>query len=257
MNDVLKVFAELFGTDDSVSLDYHGDADEISEFMNYTGNGICQGEDNPDAYFIWNDSLLIIEHFKIDCSKRRTRKGSSSLEDEARTDREYMKMVDDPNQNTYCGRITAPTSYSYFINNAIETLSAHYKKIDTYISNVKKQENVQEFNKIRVCFVIEDASIIPPTVLRDGEMIGIVLTYCEEFLIYFKECRKLDWVLYLPSYYKQKITEPKGFFCSQKYIDEYLGHTEPYKNMRFVSWQPYVVGGKITYRISNSKEEKE
>ena len=167
MNDVLKVFAELLGTDESVSLDYHGDIDEISEFMSYTENGISKGEDNPDAYFILNDSLLIIEHFKIDCSKR-TRKGSSSLEDEARTDREFMKMLDDPNQNTYHGIITAPTSYSYFIKNAIETLSAHYKKIDNYISNVKKQEDVQEFSKIRICFVIEDASIIPPTVLHDG-----------------------------------------------------------------------------------------
>ena len=254
MNDVLKVFADLFGTDDSVNLDYHGELDEISEFMNYTENGISKGEDNPDAYFILNDNLLIIEHFKIDCSKR-TRKGSSSLEDEARTDREYMKMLDDPNQNIYHGIITAPTSYSYFIKNAIETLSAHYKKIDNYISNVKAQENVQEFSKIRVCFVIEDASIIPPTVLHDGEMTGVVLTYCKEFLVYFKKCRKLDWVLYLPSYYKQKITEPKGFFCSQKYINEYLAHTKPYKDMRFISWQPNVVGGKTTFKISNSREE--
>jgi hypothetical protein len=252
LNDVLNAFAELYGADGSFNIEYHGDSDEISEFMNYTENGICKGEDNPDAYFLLNDNLLIIEHFKIDCSKK-TRKGSLSLKDIARTDREFSEMLNDPNRNIYHSTITAPTSYNYFIKNSIETFSTHYKKIDTYIKNIKKQENILEFRSIRVCFVVEDVSIIPPTVIMDGKMTGILLTNCEEFLIHFKKCRNVDWLLYLPSDNNQRTTEPKGFFCSQKYIDKYFEHTVPYKNMRFISEQPDVAGGKITFIPSHNK----
>jgi hypothetical protein len=252
MNDVFNLWSKLFGKNDTAAIEFYGGISEVNICKAFFEEGVKGGTDNPDAYISLEDELLILEHFRIDCSKK-TKNGSLSLEEQARTDREYKQMLSSKDKNSYVGSINAFTSYQNYITNAICTFDKHYSRIDEYIRNVEAQEKHLTYKKIRVCFMIEDVSIAPPTVMINNDMTIVILTRCDEFLHHFSQNKSVDWLLFIPSGYNQYPT--KGYFCSQKDINVYIKKAIPYAKYKFIPWEPKVVGGKITLPSDNGLSE--
>ena len=250
MNDVFELFTKLFGQNTEIGIDFVGNICEVKKFIEFFENGEKGGTDNPDAYIFLGDELLIIEHFRVDCSKK-TRKGSSLLKECARTDREYNRMLTNPDEDFYHGSIDVHTSYADYISTAIQSFDEHYSKINAYIKNVKTKEEREAELKIRICFMIEDTSVLPPTVLIDDKMTAVILTRCKEFLEHFTNRKALEWLLFIPSSYSD--LEVKGYFCNQNDINDYIKYAVPYASYEFIPWKPQIVGGKIVIPEGNKK----
>lgn len=78
MNDVYKVLSNLFEPNGVVDVDYFGNNDEVNLLGWIIENYPQVDFEYPDAYYITNDTILIMEHFRYDCYKN-TKKGSLAL----------------------------------------------------------------------------------------------------------------------------------------------------------------------------------
>lgn len=156
-------------------------------------------------------------------------------------------MLDSDTQNCFNMIVDAPCSYSAYIENAVKVFDKHYARIGAYINHVKSQITSDMYVNFKICFLMEDVSIIGPTVFLNGHMENVQITLCKEFLDHLANRTMVDWILSIPannqinSHTKKKLV----YFYSKKYIDEYQRNARPYAHMKFISWLPHIVGGKI------------
>ena len=252
MNDVTEALGNLLATDGDINLCYYGNDDEIHALNDFL-HGHCHDFERPDAYYVFDKQILIVEHFRHDCYKR-TSKGSKGTEEDRRIDREFDKLLETGSPSTFHDVIDVNSSYNQYIQNVILIFDDHYRKIDAYVDRVKKdiEEKHPEIGCeiLRVCFLIEDKSLLPPTVQNEkGCQETILLLRSKEFLEHLANRPRVDWVMSIPA------QEGIVSFYSQKYSKDSLADTRPYAELKFIPLTPHTVGGIISIPVQHDQED--
>lgn len=150
-------------------------------------------KERPDGYAIYNNDLLILEHFEFDNS-RHTNKGSKQQQTYASTERELSDYLSKSN-DTYVANEYLEKTGRYYIENFRHNFISHYKKIKGYKENLRKELGTC-FNKIYVAFAINDNSCLGSFYRKDGQKNYINLLYSKEFLDIFEQNDEVDFVFF-------------------------------------------------------------
>lgn len=170
-------------------------------------NGRQQFDDRtnggPDFYSKKNNTILIIEHFEFDASKRIAGSESKIVIDHL--DKEIEK-ANPPYGETYQldqKQINHPIRN--YIDNALKSFEDHSMKISRYKTNLEIAGIINSESAIKVCFIAEDTTICG-SYYYDGEdrdgipAPALLLPLCYEFLNMFENQNIVDSMFCLSSY---------------------------------------------------------
>lgn len=230
LNEVEKVIEKYF--QDKIWADYYGEEKFIEKIMDIIVTGKRHPGDAPDMVIETEDRVLAIEHFEVDCYESG-KKGSKHRIEEARIDR-TQKEKPPTEEGTFINEsINGNSSYDYYIKNVEKNFREHYRKIEQYIENIKKDYAKKE---IIICFLIEDVSPLGTMVCQNGKIEPVVLSRSNEFLSLLENCTQVDYVMACSEYENNKFF----WVISKEGIEEYLKNTRDYANMDFLDFKPHV-----------------
>lgn len=157
--------------------------------------------DAPDMYSIFNQELLIIEHFRFDATKSNSKK-ENGFEIESRAKRASEDFfARDIDENQICEHIedvSKKETTSDYLKNFSQGFDKHYNKISKYKENVLSKIKIQPTH-IYMGFFIENE--FPPLYMSSD--FELMLTTTKQFLDKFEQASQLDFVLF-GGYFDQK-----------------------------------------------------
>ena len=182
---------------------------KMSDFFNSGINLL----DRPDGFCKCEDNVLIIEHFEFD-SSRKNSKGSTNRQELFRASNK--KPSSHKEFEIYHDEIKCDYTIENYVNNAINNLNNHYKKVNYYIDSLKKEKIIANTSNVEILFCIEDTTVLGNFNSENGK--PLFLLYCAEFIQAIKPLTKLDYILCGSSNGSTDFT----WFTSVSHIDNYI-----------------------------------
>ena len=140
----------------------------------YNEHKIVNFSDAPDFFVVFNDFVLAIEHFTIDSSKL-TKKGYKYNQHYCE---EYYKKIHseilegDINVSRHVETIQTDLKYEYLLENFYSIFNKHYKQIEKYKKNIRRQ--IEDKNKpIFIVFFIVYSVKLPSQIYYDETIINV------------------------------------------------------------------------------------
>ena len=232
-----EVFLALnkYGFLNGAKLDYFSSSPEsIQSFLRYF-NEVFHPFEKPDAFFLLNNEVLIIEHFSIDGYKFEEHAGSLA---------QLFQRKFDNQPFLSCGKryaeMDVDSSYAFYIENVMRSFDKHYKHIDGYKQHLIDDGFATKESVFKVCFLIDDTSIFGSSVVLDDAIHPICLAQSQEFLSYYKTHPDVNWVLSARVY--NKAVRP--YLLSYNEIDELQDKTLDFANGAFIPWKYLIMDVK-------------
>lgn len=242
--EVIKTLQQYFSTDGVMH--YFGDNDSVVALTNLFASAVPYVGDAPDMFFLYNNQVLIVEHFEFDCY-RATKKGSSFRREEARIQRAFDSTPMVGSSLIRHDTIHAKSSYKDYINNAKRSFKEHYSKIDRYFNNLVEAGVIQDSSVTKTMFLIDDVSPVGSIMIDNNAPWGsdavclVELCHCKEFLDLLSSSPKVDYVIACSSFGSKRFV----WFVDQENIQEYYNHVIDYESMDFLREDPFVVTGAM------------
>lgn len=145
--------------------------------------------EKPDMFSIIEDYIVPIEHFEFDCGTKN-RKGSKFKKDQGTFEKSIIEKIDTSSSIEEIQPINISISAKQYINNLSDVFNNHYKKINSYLDNIKKEYN--KFKITNVWFFIEDSLPFVPT-YKDKE---ILLFEIKQFIDILENSANLGGIIY-------------------------------------------------------------
>lgn len=204
---------------------YHGDSDQVLMLQDFLEHGKFFPCDGPDSYIKLNEKVLIIEHFQFTCYKKSKRKGDIQEIESDRIDRLGDGL-------SYDEKMKLTSGGKCYLDNATSSFDKHYQKTQKYITKCISLSNGISESDIKVCFLIDDVSIVGSSYLdrSSGVLYRANIANCMEFLNHFRKHPRVDWIL---SGSRNDTEDHQVWFVSQKYIDEYIRYATYYSDKHF------------------------
>ena len=168
----------------------------------------------PDMFAVEDDTLVMIEHFEFDAS-RKTQKGMQGKKEESLL---LGKICQRPLDSKFCvDKIDYSTSVDNWTHNFEYCFENHYKKIPSYNKNLKDKIGSR---KVVIGFLAEH--LYSPLLKIDGDIAEVPYLFTKQFLDFFLTKAEVDFVLF-GTYYsgkKQLFYMDHGCTCSKElFID--------------------------------------
>ena len=249
----LETTINKYFSNEKNTVHYYGSGNGAEEFLQMQSDSKMDYRDAPDMYIKKNNLVYIVEHFEFDCYKK-TRKGSKNKQEQARINKKSETFPATEEGVIFHDIIHGESSFDNYINNAINAFEDHYKHIDVYIENLKRDSIINENDIVKVVFFIEDVSPLGSIAIErkgyNANMIAIVLAQCKQFIELIKDREKVNYVIAC----SETGNNNSIWFIDRNDIDDYLKNVVDFENMDFLSCEPHVIEGKML--ISNEKMQK-
>lgn len=204
--------------------------------------------ERPDIYYEKEDFIVGIEHFQIDSSKR-TRKGSSLVQEQKRIDDEIIADYhSQPKAYFYIEKkLNVDFSYENYVKSIVETFKKHEKNIPEYRANLSK---IAPNKKVYLAFFIEDITSLGNYIMtaKGRETLNPVCT--RELIDKLVKVEGLDYVLtrvqrdYIYTLHFQRISE--------EYIKSLYSECYDLSKETFITYTPVVAS-----TIGNSEDDSD
>ncbi len=162
-------------------------AEDVFEMLSH-----IKAFESPDMYSIISNKLVLLEHFEFDAS-HKSKKGMKGKKEEAA----LMQRIhsDDTTDEWKADQATYSISFKDWQSNFETTFEDHYKKIDTYINNVKTKK-LSSLEETIVGFVVENklSPMIDYKKRYEGELEYI---RTKQFWDFFLQKEKVDFILFV------------------------------------------------------------
>lgn len=193
----------------------------------------------PDAYAIYYDSILLLEHFQFDNSKIVSG-GSKQKITSAETERILEKNLESNKSFAVVEEMVVKNG-KFYIENFQKQFNNHAQKIEHYKVEIQKELN-KKFESFLVGFVIEDSSPLGSCYYNNG-MCCVNLIKSKEFLDLFESTPNLDFVIFAMT---GNINNKPLSFISRNTINDYRKEQfEISKIERFLFQKSFCAGGMI------------
>ena len=146
--------------------------------------------ERPDMYAMVDDTMVLIEHFEFDASKR-TAKGMMGKKEESNLKKQIAVLPE--NKQLFCHKVGYKQTLQDWISNFEVIFDEHYRKIPAYKEKIV-QLQTKDIKKILVGFFIENQNSIP--VFWDDKHRELRYFETIQFAEKIKESRELDFVLF-------------------------------------------------------------
>lgn len=167
--------------------------------------------ERPDIYYENGDFIVGIEHFQIDSSKK-TRKGSSLIQEQKRIDDEIVADYhSQPKAYFYTEKeLDVDFSYENYAKSIVDTFRKHEKNIPEYRANLRK---IAPNKKIYLAFFIEDITSLGNYIMTANGRETLNPLCTRELVDELAKVQGLDYILarvqrdYIYTLHFQRISE--------------------------------------------------
>ena len=185
--------------------------------------------ERPDMYYVNNKCCYIFEHFEIDASLYKKKKGSlykmnanfAEKKLEALSNNIIQNSKIDKDKVNSCGSccVTAnqEAKKDYLKSNFIRIFYDHYKNIQFYKDNLKTHLNLKN-QKFKIIFIIEDTTEFGGFLLKNGKPEDLKLFYCDFVVDMLKSARDIDYFIFLDSEKVLNVIKNGKFAKLEKHI---------------------------------------
>lgn len=213
----LSHIREMYLSNGSFNIQYRGDETHVRRFISVLP--ILHSFEKPDMYAYHDDIILSLEHFEVDGSKFKKKRGSQQRSSESAVLREFDSLED---STSFHGQLPATYSLSNYKSNLNRIFQHHYSQIDSYKFNLLNFLQLPTSTQFYTGFFIEDVTTL--TALFDHPSlpgpIPIPLLHCDFFLDLFEQNPSLDFVVFASLYNCEQ-----GFsFIDRASLSEYRVH---------------------------------
>ena len=248
-NEAFGTLKKYFSNGDGTYIHFYGNGNGARLFANCFQNGEWFGGDIPDMFVRTDNMAILIEHFEFD-SYLSTRKGSKNRQEQYRIQKHEDSIIPTEEISYLFDEIKGKSSYSYYLQNCLNSFERHYTQIGRYKENLEKSGLINNDLTLKVMFLIEDVSPLGSISSDDQGTKPIVLAQCKEFLHLLSERPNVDFVLACSCAGSNQYV----WFIDQEDLPEYINNSTDYSNDTFLAFSPKVMGFKFLISPENKHQ---
>ncbi len=240
-NELNHIFQTYFSNKEN-PIHFYGEATRVIRICEFLRKLVPF--DHPDAYAVFNDEVLIFEHFEFD-SSTNNKKGSQQRRSESYDNKEYEKVVSTEEGTIHHGVLTADYSIKNYISNLKTVFCKHYNEIPAYKKTLQEKGIISDATKISTLFFIEDTTILGnifETKENESGWMPVILPLCDFFIELFEESIDLDIVM-CASWYPNEYCL---WYLDRTMIQEFKKHGIDTSVIEIINFNPQSIGVKIS-----------